>query len=109
MDFDGRNDAFPAFCPVRLSYRGDADGFIWSDTRGQPSLRTAFTQRLRARLQRAAPRLGLTAAELDVRRFSGISFRKAAASMLAKELPPHLLALALDHKSVETTNKHYVN
>jgi hypothetical protein len=110
-----RNDVFPQFCGVRLllahyqaSYTGEPSAYVWRSSSGGPQLRSTFTERLRQRLLRAAPRLGLTADTMDVKAYSAISFRKGALSALAGFLPPVMLAKVADHRSVETTNTHYV-
>lgn len=110
-----RNDVCPAFCAVRLllahyhaTYRGDSNSFVWAGPDGSPQLRGAFTTRLRQRLARAAPRLGLTAEQMNLSAYSGISIRKGALSALAGEVAAPMLAMIADHKSFETTNKFYI-
>ena len=111
----GLNEVFPQFCAVRLllahyhaTFNGDPEAHIWVDASGAPRLRNAFTARLRLRLLAAAPRLGMTAAEMNVMGFAPISFRKGQLSALAKELRPVMLAKVGDHDNVKTTNKYYV-
>lgn len=110
-----RNDVFPDFCGVRLllahyhaTYTGNPNAFVWTGPSGGPLLRSTFTDRLRRRLLRAAPRLGLSAEAMNVMAYSAISFHKGALSALATFLPPLMLMKVADHRSIETTNEHYI-
>ena len=45
---------------------------------------------------------------MNVMAYSAISFRKGALSALATFLPPLMLMKVADHRSIETTNEHYI-
>lgn len=64
----------------------------------KPMSRTDFTKRLRSQLNVAGQRLGIT---LDLDRYSGISFRKSAASGLWNKIELHRVAESLDHASLD--------
>jgi len=103
----GRQRQLP-FCPVdllsrhmRTAYRGQAGGFVFSGVNGAALSRATFTAELRRRLAAAAPMLPTP---VDLRRFSGVSFRKGCLSTLgALGLPSHRLADHADHSSVESS------
>ena len=103
----GRQRQLP-FCPVdllsrhmRTAYRGRPGDFVFSGATGAALSRATFTANLRRRLAVAAPMLP---APVDLRRFSGVSFRKGCLSTLgALGLPSHRLADHADHSSVESS------
>jgi hypothetical protein len=107
----GLNDQNPSCCAVRLlrlrfllEYSGDPDGWIFAQASGAPLLRTTFNDTLRARLQRAAPRLGLLPGVFTAAAFSGKSFRSGGLSALGStNIADHRLADAADHRSVDTS------
>eukprot|EP01050_Picozoa_sp_SAG11_P025547 SAG11_NODE_5802_length_1460_cov_2.934607_1_plen_259_part_00 len=110
----GRNEVFGVrFCPVRLlqlrflrDFGGNLDSFIFEDAGGRPVVRADFTRRLRVRLQRAAPRLGLTAADFGSQ-YWGISLRKGAGSALALSgAADRQVADHLDHASVDMSRRY---
>jgi hypothetical protein len=91
------------FCPVMLlrllfmrTFRGDQNGFLFTmSNRTDPLTRSTFTHNLRRRLG---------AAGVDVKDYSGISFRRGALSTLGQSgLASHALADFADHADVQTS------
>ena len=73
----------------------------------RPWPRVSFNAALRRRLGHAQPRLGV---QLDLSKFSGISFRKGCLSTLgALNVPAHRLADHADHSSVESSRIYTVD
>jgi len=86
---------------MRTAYRGRPSDFVFTGANGGALSRATFTANLRHRLEIAAPMLP---APVDLRRFSGVSFRKGCLSTLgALGLPSHRLADHADHSSVESS------
>ena len=86
---------------MRTAYRGRPGDFVFTGANGGALSRATFTANLRHRLEIAAPMLP---APVDLRRFSGVSFRKGCLSTLgALGLPSHRLADHADHSSVESS------
>ena len=108
-----RQDQLP-FCPVTLLqahfirvFRRRPDAFVFSTETGNPLPRTTFTTILRRRLGHAQRRLPVT---YDLRRFSGISFRKGCLSLLGSlNVPAYRLADHADHSGVDSSRAYTVD
>jgi hypothetical protein len=102
------------FCPVALllahflsSYRQRPGDNVFTTPGRRPWPRTSFNTTLRRRLGFAQRRLGVN---LDLSKFSGISFRKGCLSVLgALNVPAHRLADHADHSSVESSRVYTVD
>ncbi len=102
------------FCPVALllahflsSYRQRPGDNLFMTPDRRPWPRTSFNATLRRRLAFAQRRLGIN---LDISKFSGISFRKGCLSTLgALNVPAHRLADHADHSSVESSRVYTVD
>ena len=89
------------------SYRGRPDGFLFATSTGNPLPRSTFTTVLRRRLGIAQRRLPVA---FDLRRFSGISFRKGCLSLLGSlNVPAYRLADHADHGTVDSSRAYTVD
>jgi hypothetical protein len=101
------------WCPVALlrmhfmrAYRGQPSAPLFCAARDPrtPWPRSTFTGSLRRRLERASRHLDIP---VDLRLFSGISFRKGSLSTLgAAGVPSHRLADHGDHASVQSSRRY---
>jgi len=102
------------FCPVALlrehfvrTWSGRPSDFVFRTPAGNPLPRSTFTSILRARLQHAARRLPGT---LNLKKYSGVSFRKGCLSTLgALNVPAHRLADQADHANVASSRGYCVD
>lgn len=101
-------------CPVAIlrlhfvrTWRGNPRDFLFRTPTGMPLARSTFTAVLRARLQRASRHLPTP---IDLRRYSGVSFRKGCLSTLgALNVPAHRLADHADHADVASSRGYCVD
>lgn len=89
----------------RLSFTGDALQLVFHGSPGvhRHLTRLEFTQRLQHSLTAATTRLGV---DLDNTRWSGVSFRKQAASGLWGKIPGNRVSEYLDHSTLEAARSY---
>ena len=111
----------PRLCPVFMmkrwcesQYAGDPEAPLFpaekEKDRHLPQGRTEFDELLKARIMQALPKLEVDPTLFDLKKYSGIGFRKGSLSALAQApgMSTTRLAAHGDHKDVNTT-MHYLS